>query len=143
MLFELVASRRRRYAHQAHTITQSIGFSPFMYINTVSHNSHLCDLVEDFTFTQSASCSLKRLQSFALPLLGALLGGLSAAKVLHRLGAQVLVYESSFHFPSGFHRRGGGLGGVDVELLHHIRGGSMLNSSRGRGYYYGDLLSYL
>ena len=35
-------------------------------------------------------------------IVGASLGGLSAANVLHRLGAHVQVYES---FPSGFHRK--------------------------------------
>jgi 2-polyprenyl-6-methoxyphenol hydroxylase-like FAD-dependent oxidoreductase len=35
-------------------------------------------------------------------IVGASLGGLSAANVLHRLGANVQVYES---FPSGFHRK--------------------------------------
>jgi 2-polyprenyl-6-methoxyphenol hydroxylase-like FAD-dependent oxidoreductase len=121
--------------------TQSIGFSPFMYINTVSHNSHLCDLTCRRLHIHAIYIMLpEAIAKLRIAIVGASLGGLSAANVLHRLGAQVLVYES---FPSGFHRRGGGLGGVDVELLHHIRGGSMLNSPRGRGYFYGDLWSYL
>jgi 2-polyprenyl-6-methoxyphenol hydroxylase-like FAD-dependent oxidoreductase len=75
---------------------------------------------------------------------GASLGGLSAANVLHRLGAHVQVYES---FPAGFHHRGGGLGNVDVELLQDITGGrssSHLTCTRGgHGYFYGDLWAYL
>lgn len=46
--------------------------------------------------------------------IGASLGGLSAASVLHRRGAIVSVYNC---FDSGFHRRGGALGAVDVDLV--------------------------
>ena len=52
-------------------------------------------------------------------IVGASLGGLSVANVLHRLGGQVEVFE---YYPHSFHDRGGALGNVDVGLLASIRG---------------------
>lgn len=73
---------------------------------------------------------------------GASLGGLSAANVLHRLGANVTVFESFSH---GFHTRGGALGAVDVDMLKDIRGdnGNGHKRIRGHGHFYGDLWQYL
>lgn len=73
---------------------------------------------------------------------GASLGGLSAANVLHRLGAQVDVFES---FPRGFHDRGGALGSVDVDLLKRITAdsGPGVMAIQGHGHFYGDLWRYL
>eukprot|EP00978_Attheya_sp_CCMP212_P007819 scaffold18163_cov55-Attheya_sp.AAC.4 len=77
-------------------------------------------------------------------IVGASLGGLSAANVLHRLGAKVDVFES---FPAGFAKRGGALGSVDTELLREIIGGgresAKIKSIRGHGHFYGDLWQYL
>ncbi|MFT6822169.1 MAG: 2-polyprenyl-6-methoxyphenol hydroxylase-like FAD-dependent oxidoreductase [Myxococcota bacterium] len=73
---------------------------------------------------------------------GASLGGLSAANVLRRLGVQVEVFEA---FPHGFHRRGGALGAVDTSLLSRIRGSDAgpVRPIRGHGHFYGDLWAYL
>lgn len=76
-------------------------------------------------------------------IVGASLGGLSVANVLHRLGAQVEVFE---YFPHGFHDRGGALGAVDADLLHQIRGNTGPRSRppiRSHGHFYGDLWQYL
>ena len=76
-------------------------------------------------------------------IVGASLGGLSVANVLHRLGAQVEVFE---YFPHGFHDRGGALGAVDTDLLHQIRGNTGPRSRpliRRHGHFYGDLWQYL
>jgi 2-polyprenyl-6-methoxyphenol hydroxylase-like FAD-dependent oxidoreductase len=76
-------------------------------------------------------------------IVGASLGGLSAANVLHRLGAQVEVFE---YFPHGFHDRGGALGAVDTDLLHQICGNTRPRSRppiRRHGHFYGDLWQYL
>lgn len=72
-------------------------------------------------------------------IVGASLGGLSAANVLHQLGAGVEVFES---FPHGFHDRGGALGAVDTELLNRILGNDATTDRdlvRGHGHFYGDL----
>ncbi len=76
-------------------------------------------------------------------IVGASLGGLSVANVLHRLGARVEVFE---YFPHGFHDRGGALGAVDTDLLHQIRGNTGPTSRRpirSHGHFYGDLWQYL
>lgn len=77
-------------------------------------------------------------------IVGASLGGLSAANVLHRLGARVEVFE---YFRRGFHDRGGALGAVDTGLLHQIRGtdgpGRSRSPIRSHGHFYGDLWQYL
>jgi 2-polyprenyl-6-methoxyphenol hydroxylase-like FAD-dependent oxidoreductase len=82
-------------------------------------------------------------------IVGASLGGLSAANVLHRLGCKVQVFEA---FGTGFHKRGGALGSVDVSLLQEIRGDDNNNSSsytngsnqfRSHGHYYGHLWQFL
>lgn len=72
---------------------------------------------------------------------GASLGGLSAANVLSRCGAHVKVYEC---FHTGFEDRGGALGSVDVTLLQAI-----LNTDdtprkiAGLAHFYGDLWRFL
>jgi 2-polyprenyl-6-methoxyphenol hydroxylase-like FAD-dependent oxidoreductase len=74
---------------------------------------------------------------------GASLGGLSVANVLHRLGARVEVFECFGH---GFHTRGGALGAVDVELVRQIRGdgnrSGRIHPIKGHGHFYGDLWQY-
>jgi 2-polyprenyl-6-methoxyphenol hydroxylase-like FAD-dependent oxidoreductase len=81
-------------------------------------------------------------------IVGCSLGGLSVANVLNRLsGMTVEIFES---FEQGFHFRGGALGGVDVDLVHRLRGTSSTSSSkeasykhiRNHGHFYGDLWSY-
>jgi 2-polyprenyl-6-methoxyphenol hydroxylase-like FAD-dependent oxidoreductase len=82
-------------------------------------------------------------QALRVAVVGASLGGLSAANVLHRLGAQVEVFES---FPRGFAERGGALGAVDVGLLARIRGErheAPMRAFRSHGHFYGDLWLYL
>tara|TARA_B110000977_G_scaffold127702_3_gene163175 strand:- start:33587 stop:34147 length:561 start_codon:yes stop_codon:yes gene_type:complete len=72
---------------------------------------------------------------------GASIGGLSAANVLNRLGAEVVVFES---FPHGFHERGGALGSVDARLLERIRGDTTTpRPIAAHGHFYGDLCQYL
>jgi len=74
---------------------------------------------------------------------GASLGGLSVANVLHRLDIEVAVFE---YFPSSFHNRGGALGNVHIDLIQRIRGLSpnkMPPSISGHGHFYGDLWAYL
>ncbi|KAJ1492207.1 hypothetical protein T484DRAFT_1771703 [Baffinella frigidus] len=74
---------------------------------------------------------------------GASLGGLSAANMLNRLGANVSVFD---YFPAGFHTRGGGLGAVDTDLLARIRADDVkqgYKAIRGHGHFYGDLWQYL
>ena len=74
---------------------------------------------------------------------GASLGGLSAANMLNRLGANVSVFDC---FPAGFHTRGGGLGAVDTGLLARIRADDVkqgYRAIRGHGHFYGDLWQYL
>jgi 2-polyprenyl-6-methoxyphenol hydroxylase-like FAD-dependent oxidoreductase len=79
-------------------------------------------------------------------IVGASLGGLSAANVLHRLGCKVEVFEA---FGTGFHKRGGALGAVDVSLLKEIRGDNSnsysngSNQFRSHGHFYGHLWQYL
>merc|ERR1712070_690545 len=81
------------------------------------------------------------LATMRVAVVGASLGGLSVANVLHSLGAQVQVYEA---FGSEFHTRGGALGAVDVELLRQIRGDTERpRHIRGHGHFYGDLWEYL
>jgi len=63
--------------------------------------------------------------------------------VLHRRGAIVSVYDC---FDSGFHRRGGALGAVDVDLVKDIRGdnrGAGHTGISGHGHFYGDLWKFL
>jgi len=75
-----------------------------------------------------------------IAVVGASLGGLSVANVLHRLGARVEVFECFGH---GFHTRGGALGAVDVKLVQEIRGGSGHSRPiKGHGHFYGDLWQY-
>ena len=71
---------------------------------------------------------------------GASLGGLSVANVLHRAGSRVSVFEL---YPSGFHLRGGALGSVNVDLVAAITGDQSRSRVhppiRGHGHFYGDL----
>ena len=93
------------------------------------------------TFVACPASPASTMMSIAV--VGASLGGLSAANVLHRLGHQVTVFEV---FPSGFQERGGALGNVDVDLLSEIRGGGGPDGRlqvRGHGHFYGDLWSFL
>jgi 2-polyprenyl-6-methoxyphenol hydroxylase-like FAD-dependent oxidoreductase len=89
-----------------------------------------------------ASTSNNVASKLRVAIVGASLGGLSAANVLHRLGAKVDVFES---FPAGFAKRGGALGSVDTELLREIRGGGResVSAIRGHGHFYGDLWQFL
>lgn len=78
-------------------------------------------------------------------IIGASIGGLSAATVLLQLGYLVDVYERS---SSTFERRGSGLGFVDVALWEDLTGRPMLRrgtrATRQQGaFYYGDLWKYL
>jgi 2-polyprenyl-6-methoxyphenol hydroxylase-like FAD-dependent oxidoreductase len=84
-------------------------------------------------------------EGLKVAIVGASVGGLGCANVLHRLGASVTVFES---FPSDFQDRGGALGGVDPELFRHVRygeggGGRSPKTNWGQGYFYGDLWRYL
>ena len=77
--------------------------------------------------------------------IGASLGGLSAANVLHMLGFTVHVFERS---TTTFEARGHGLGYVDVDLWQRLRGVQMRRqgqqASRAQGaFYYGDLWRFL
>jgi 2-polyprenyl-6-methoxyphenol hydroxylase-like FAD-dependent oxidoreductase len=69
---------------------------------------------------------------------GASLGGLSAANVLSRLGCEVTVFEL---FRGGFDDRGGALGAVDTQLVGDILGGSGKKATniKGHGHFYGSL----
>jgi len=78
-----------------------------------------------------------------IAVVGASLGGLSAANVLSQLGFDVEVYEQ---FARGFEKRGGALGSVDLNLLQQIRGNDPDGADRaikGHGHFYGDLWDYL
>lgn len=78
-----------------------------------------------------------------ITVVGASLGGLSAANVLRQLGFDVQVYEL---FAKGFEKRGGALGSVDLGLLRRIREGNPNGADRaikGHGHFYGDLWDYL
>lgn len=82
-------------------------------------------------------------RNIQIAVVGASIGGLSAANVLRQLGFDVQVYEL---FPKGFETRGGALGSVDLNLLRQIRGGDHAGADRsikGHGHFYGDLWDYL
>ena len=82
-------------------------------------------------------------RNIQIAVVGASLGGLSAANVLRQLGFDVQVFEL---FPKGFETRGGALGSVDLNLLRQIRGGGHAvadRSIKGYGHFYGDLWDYL
>ena len=61
--------------------------------------------------------TLRNIQELRVGIVGASLGGLSAANTLRNLGASVTVYEK---FESTFSSRGGGLG-TDLAILQEIR----------------------
>jgi 2-polyprenyl-6-methoxyphenol hydroxylase-like FAD-dependent oxidoreductase len=84
-----------------------------------------------------------RILPLKIAVVGASLGGLSAANVLRQLGHDCQIFEA---FPHGFHDRGGALGSVDLGLLGQIRGKPQLGAPRhirGHGHFYGDLWAYL
>jgi len=81
-----------------------------------------------------------KLEHLRVAVVGASLGGLSVANVVHKLGAKVAVFEL---FPEGFHNRGGALGAVDIGLVQQIRGGASPRVIRGHGHFYGDLWQHL
>lgn len=86
---------------------------------------------------------MAELMDFHVAIVGASMGGLSIANLLHRLGLVVTVFEC---FPRGFHDRGGALGGVDTELVKEIRGdknGVGHHYLKGHGHFYGDVWRYL
>lgn len=88
--------------------------------------------------TQVGNTSVSGLR---VAVVGASLGGLSAANVLVRCGADVKVYECFAH---SFHDRGGALGSVDVALMQAIV--STRESPRsvaGHAHFYGDLWRFL
>lgn len=80
-------------------------------------------------------------QTIKVAVIGASIGGLSAANVLNRLGFEVTVFEA---FSSGFQNRGGALGSVDLQLLQTILPtGTVQKHIRNHGHFYGDLWQYL
>jgi len=84
-----------------------------------------------------------RIPPLKIAVVGASLGGLSAANVLRQHGFDVQVYEL---FAKGFDKRGGALGSVDLGLLRRIRVGNPDSANRaikGHGHFYGDLWDYL
>jgi 2-polyprenyl-6-methoxyphenol hydroxylase-like FAD-dependent oxidoreductase len=81
------------------------------------------------------------IQNLKVAVIGSSIGGLSAANVLNRLGFEVTVFEA---FPEGFHKRGGALGSVDIQLLQTILPkGTIQKRIRNHGHFYGDLWEYL
>jgi 2-polyprenyl-6-methoxyphenol hydroxylase-like FAD-dependent oxidoreductase len=81
------------------------------------------------------------IQNLKIALVGSSIGGLSAANVLKRLGAEITVFEA---FPKGFQKRGGALGSVNLQLLQTIRPtGTIQKKIRNHGHFYGDLWQYL
>jgi len=77
--------------------------------------------------------------------IGASLGGLSAATALIQLGHTVHVYERS---KGPMHNKGYGMGFVDVDLWERLTGRRMIRrgrrANRGQGaFYYGDLWKFL
>ena len=83
----------------------------------------------------AASCA----HCLRVAVVGASIGGLSVANVLHQLGAQVHVFEL---FPLGFASRGGALGFVDSDVLRRIRPAAAA-AARAHGNFYGNLWQFL
>ena len=84
---------------------------------------------------------MKLSNRFRVAVAGASLGGLSAANVLHRLGADVQVFEAE---AQGFQQRGGALGSVDGGLVHAIRPDADADTRLdGHGHFYGALWAHL
>ncbi|WP_320823679.1 FAD-dependent monooxygenase [Reinekea sp.] len=81
-------------------------------------------------------------QHLRVAIVGASLGGLSAANVLRQLGHDVQVFEL---YSRGFETRGGALGSVDLDLLQRIRASDAQTNHaiKGHGHFYGDLWDYL
>jgi 2-polyprenyl-6-methoxyphenol hydroxylase-like FAD-dependent oxidoreductase len=76
-----------------------------------------------------------RIPPLKIAVVGASLGGLSAANVLRQLGFDAQVYEL---FAKGFDKRGGALGSVDLGLLRRIRLGNPDSADRaikGHGHF--------
>jgi 2-polyprenyl-6-methoxyphenol hydroxylase-like FAD-dependent oxidoreductase len=81
------------------------------------------------------------IQNLKVAVIGSSIGGLSAANVLNRLGFEVTVFEA---FTEGFHKRGGALGSVDIQLLQTILPTGTIQKRIGNhGHFYGDLWQYL
>lgn len=97
------------------------------------------------------------LDGCSVAIVGGSLGGLAAANVCHRLGANVTVFEKQ---PATMEKRGACLGFVDIELWERIRGKRMTwpdgrsvtrvpppdgrQSFNNQGsFYYGDMWEYL
>ena len=75
-----------------------------------------------------------------MAIVGGSLGGLAAANVFHRLGANVTVFEKS---SSTLDNRGGSLGFLDVDLWQRVRGAQLLRKGKQASYsdglfYYGQ-----
>jgi 2-polyprenyl-6-methoxyphenol hydroxylase-like FAD-dependent oxidoreductase len=106
-------------------------------------HGHSATHAEDARLKKMTFNSMAHVSALRVAVVGASLGGLSAANVLNRLGAKVTVFEC---FPSGFHERGGALGSVDARLLEKIRGHTASSPARhvaSHGHFYGDLWQYL
>jgi 2-polyprenyl-6-methoxyphenol hydroxylase-like FAD-dependent oxidoreductase len=85
--------------------------------------------------------ALKLSNRFRVAVVGGSLGGLSAANVLHRLGADVQVFEVD---AKRFQQRGGALGPVDGGLVHAIRPDADAETRLdGHGHFYGALWAHL
>ena len=89
------------------------------------------------------NCAAKQGRNVAV--IGASLGGLSAANALIQLGLTVHVYERS---KGPMHNKGYGMGFVDVDLWEKLTGRRMIrrgqHANRGQGaFYYGDLWKFL
>ncbi|KNC77017.1 hypothetical protein SARC_10509 [Sphaeroforma arctica JP610] len=91
------------------------------------------------------------LTNLRVAVVGASVGGLSVANVVHQLGVYVQVYERS---PKGFQDRGGAISAIDLVLLEKICGGvnkqmqadmNILSKNiiQQRGHFYGTLWSCL
>lgn len=78
-------------------------------------------------------------------IVGASVGGLAAANVLHQYGARVTVFERAAHT---FEAKGSGLGYCDTRLWEELRGARMIRRGqrahrRQGAFYYGDLWRFL
>lgn len=86
------------------------------------------------------------LKKIRIAIVGASLGGLSAANVLHRLGAKVSVFEA---YANSFHGRGDDLGPLDEDLIQAILGETNKpdeqreQAVKGHRYFYGNLWQQL
>jgi len=79
--------------------------------------------------------------NMSVAIIGASIGGLSAANALHQVGVTVHVYEAVKH---PFHDRGAAIG-IDHNLLQQLRGSSTSTPPQitGSRDFYGDIWQYL